>query len=214
MLSYSIGGPEGRLSDSARHLPLRRYLIAAITTLGRPDAIFDTSVDPARFQWMRDYHRFDLNQKGRIQTKKHRPVVPVSSVLDAWLEATDGMLVCKPVYVTDENSVPRVEQSPVDSIRSAWDSMRVRMDIPPGWGPKLIRHSVATILAAQGVNLQEIEILLGHRVIKKTTARYVVLQPDYLSSFQRVIEYLTEELTQICGQSLHPTLTQKVEDDS
>ena len=48
--------------------------------------------------------------------------------------------------------------------------MAKKLGMPPGWGPKLIRHSVATILTARRIDLIELEIALGHRVLNKPPA--------------------------------------------
>lgn len=64
-----------------RLMPLRRYLIGAICTIARPDAIFDISVHRDRGQWMQNERLLALNPEGRLQTKKVRPVVPVVELL-------------------------------------------------------------------------------------------------------------------------------------
>ena len=56
MLDYAVA--------SRRRQSLHRYLIAAVTTLARPEAICDMNVDPARQQWDVDGRRFNLNPTG------------------------------------------------------------------------------------------------------------------------------------------------------
>ncbi|HKY81685.1 MAG TPA: hypothetical protein VJM09_09450, partial [Sphingobium sp.] len=55
---------------------LLRFLRISVATWCRPDAAYDVSTDPERRQWYPDIRALALNQRGRPQTKKYRPVVP------------------------------------------------------------------------------------------------------------------------------------------
>lgn len=210
VLDYSLRGAGKYGGHGARLLPLRRYLIAAICTLARPDAILDMSVKAEREQWMPDDRRFSLNPSGRLQTKKVRPVVPVVPLLHSWLEATDEWFVCGERTKYDERQrIDVTTQYKVASVRSAWDTASDALKIPAGWGPKLIRHSMATILANRGVNLIELEMALGHRVLGKTSSRYAIFGPDYLSTIKSGIDDVIADLTKAVGPALHAKLTQK-----
>ncbi|MFN3725253.1 MAG: hypothetical protein ACK4SZ_02995 [Allosphingosinicella sp.] len=203
ILDFTMRGSGNYEGHAARLLPLRRYMIGAITTLGRPDAILDMSVAPERGQWMNVERRFDLNPVGRLQTKKRRPVMPVVDLLHSWLLATDDRLVCYE-RIRELEGVEVVEQVAVASVRSAWDTMRQQLKLPAGWGPKLIRHSMATILANRGVDLVELEIVLGHRVINKTTERYVIFSPDYLKTIRAGIDDVAADLARKVASALTP----------
>lgn len=210
LLDYSMRGDGKYAGHADRLLPLRRYLVAAICTLARPDAIFDMSVASDRGQWMRDEQRFALNPEGRLQTKKHRPVVPVVGTLDAWLSVTDEWVVCRDVKSFDsDQQIDVIEQVRVASVRSAWDSARDALRMPDGWGPKLVRHSMATILANRRVDLIELEIALGHRVLGKTSSRYAIFDPDYLASIRDGIEDILADLLRCSNGALHPKLTRE-----
>jgi len=212
LLDYSLRGAGEYAGHSARLLPLRRYLIAAICTLARPDAIFDMSVNPAREQWMKSAGLFSLNPAGRSQTKKVRPVLPVAALLASWLEVTDEWFVCmERVRFDKKQQVDIIEQHQVSSVRSAWDGARKALGIPEGWGPKLIRHSMATILANRHVDLIELEMALGHRVLGRTSSRYAVFDPSYLGTFKAGIEDVIADLTKAAGPALHAKVTQKTE---
>nr|WP_246359933.1 tyrosine-type recombinase/integrase [Stakelama sediminis] len=157
---------------------------------------------------MQNERRFALNPEGRLQTKKVRPVLPVVDVLHSWLLATDEWLVCREVKSFDENQQIDVsEQLRVASVRSAWDSAREALRLPNGWGPKLIRHSMATILANRKVDLVELEMALGHRVLSKTSSRYAIFDPDYLATIRHGIEDVLADLMKRSGGALHPKLT-------
>ena len=212
LLDYSLNGAGNYAGHGARLLPLRRYLIAAICTLARPDAILDMSVKPGREQWMRDAGLFALNPAGRIQTKKVRPVLPVVPLLASWLEVTDDWFVCTERTRFDEKQkVDIITQHAVGSIRSAWDGARQAVGIPDGWGPKLIRHSMATILANRRVDLIELEMALGHRVLNKTSSRYAMFDPSYLGTVKAGIEDVISDLAKVAGSALRAKLAQKQE---
>ncbi|UAJ10043.1 tyrosine-type recombinase/integrase [Glacieibacterium megasporae] len=208
LLDFTMRGSGKSAGHPARLMPLRRYLIGAICTLGRPDAILDMSVSPKRGQWMQDAHCFALNPEGRLQTNKVRPVIPVVGALEAWLTASDEWLVCRETSSSDEDQqIEVVEQIRVASVRSAWDSAREALGIPDGWGPKLIRHSMSTILATRRVDLVELEMALGHRVLGKTSSRYVIFDPRYLGTIRSGLEDVVGDLAKRSGNALHPKLT-------
>lgn len=209
LLDYSVRGAGNYAGHAERLLPLRRYLIAGICTLARPDAIFDMNVEPAREQWMRDDRRFALNPAWRVQTKKVRPVVPVVDLLHSWLSATDEWFVCREKTSYDERQkIDVIEQEGVRGIRSAWDGAREQFGIPAGFGPKLIRHSMATILANRGVDPVQLEIMLGHRPLRKTTSRYAIYDPSYLDTIRDGIGDVVADLTRMVGPAIHAKLTQ------
>ena len=209
LLDYSMRGAGNYAGHADRLLPLRRYLIAGICTLARPDAILDMSVAAERGQWMRDERLFALNQAGRLQTKKVRPVMPVADLLHSWLENTDEWFVCRETTALDpKQKIEVTTQHGVDGIRSAWTGARKHLGIPAGWGPKLLRHSMATILANRRVDLIELEMALGHRVLGKTSSRYATFGPDYLGSVKMGIDDVVSDLTRMAGPALHAKVTQ------
>ncbi|MFZ2979752.1 MAG: hypothetical protein WA085_01855, partial [Sphingobium sp.] len=193
---------------SDRLSPLRRYLIAAISTMARPDAILDMSVATARAQWCPEEGVFNLNPAGRLQTRKRRPFLPVPPMLTNWLEATDGKFVCRELMRFEPDGSHWIEQLPVASVKSGWETMAKELGIPSGWGPKLIRHSVATILTARRIDLIKLEIALGHRVLKKTTCKYAVFDRGYLVTIGQGVAELWLDLEQLCKYPLHANLTQ------
>jgi hypothetical protein len=207
MLDYTMIGSSRYAGHGALLLPLRRYLIGAICTLARPDAVLDMSTAAERGQWMKDDRRFNLNPSGRTQTKKHRPIVPVNDLLHAWLCATDEWLVCKERGRFDgDEQIERLEQIGVKAVRSGWDSMRAHLGIPKGWGPKLIRHSMASELRKRRVDPWELAGQLGHRVLK-TSEIYAIFDPDYLGTVQLAIADIVSDLEKSCGAALQPTFS-------
>lgn len=209
LLDYSIRGAGKYAGHAERLMPLRRYLIGGICTLARPDAVLDMNVAPARAQWMEAERRFALNPAGRVQTKKVRPIVPVVDLLHSWLSTTDEWFICSERKRYDEKQkIDVVEQIRAQSVRSAWDGASDVLGIPAGWGVKLIRHSMATILANRRVNLIELEMALGHRVLGRTSSVYAIFDPDYLGTIRAGIEDVISDLTRKVGPALHAKLTQ------
>ncbi|MBV1686473.1 hypothetical protein KRR38_01985 [Novosphingobium sp. G106] len=210
LLDYSVRGAGNYAGHADRLLPFRRYLIAAVCTLARPDAIYDMSVDRNREQWMQNERMFALNPAGRIQTKKFRPIVPVVDLLHFWLSSTDEWFVCSERSSYDESEGAHVvTQGRVASVRSAWDGARQQLGIPDGWGPKLIRHSMATILANRRVDLFELEMALGHRVLGRTSSRYALFDPEYLGTIAAGIDDVVSDLAKVAAPAFHANFTQK-----
>lgn len=206
LLNYTLAGG-GKYTTPQRLIPLRRYVIASICTLGRPDAILDMNLNPGRAQWQPEANLFDLNPAGRIQTKKRRPVLPVVPLLRDWFDATDEWFICQERLVFDADlDAETIIQSPVSSIRSAWDSARDVLGIPAGRGPKYLRHSMSTILANRGVPRDEISLVLGHRILDPTTEAYVIYDPDYLSGFRAGLEDVLGDLMKMAGPALRRAL--------
>lgn len=202
MLDFTVRGSGKYAGHADRLISLRRYMIAAICTLARPDAIFDMNVLKERGQWLRADRRFSLNPEGRTQTKKHRPIVPVNDLLHEWLAATDQWFVCRERLVFEEGQeIERVQQTGVSSVKSAWDTMRSELGIPAGWGPKLIRHSMASELRRRRVDPWELAGQLGHRVLK-TSEIYAIYDPDYLSTVQAGIDDVLADLRRSAGAAL------------
>ena len=76
-----------RLLAAAERVPhLLRFCLISLNTLARPDAVLDLApeqIDLAK-------RLISLNPKGRRQTKKYRPVVPISDTLLPWLKHCEG----------------------------------------------------------------------------------------------------------------------------
>ena len=89
-----------------------------------------------------------MNQKGRPQTKKYRPVVPVPHQLARLLDQTEGYFVT------------------VKSVRKAFEAMQNELGLPREreTGLKLIRRSIAQI-ARKRIGEErwtQGEMMLGH----------------------------------------------------
>lgn len=128
---------------------LLRFLQVSVATWARPDAAHDLSTDPARDQWISAAHVVQLNPRGRRQTKKYRPAVPVPERFAKLLDGVHGF------YVT------------VSSCRKAFEAMLDDLGLPRDreTGLKLIRRSVAQIIRKRigEERWTQGEMMLGHR---------------------------------------------------
>jgi hypothetical protein len=154
---------ERRRSDRAN---LHRFLQVSVATWARPDAAHDVSTDRARDQWHSNARALNLNPKGRPQTKKHRPIVPIARQMAPLLDGAKGF------YIT------------VDSVKTAFEVMLDHLGLPRDGetGLKLIRRSIAH-LARQKLGERdwvEGQIMLGHRKLS-TSDTYAPFDVGYLS---------------------------------
>ncbi|MDB5683550.1 MAG: hypothetical protein JWM75_1248 [Sphingomonas bacterium] len=190
--------------DNPRRKTLQRYLVAGICTLARPDAIFDIDLAPTRRQWARDATILDLNPHGRIQTDKHRPIVPVrpwlaghlTEVLDTYEAGTEAA-PAPSAFVTWAGD-------PVDSIKTAWRSMlkELRLPLMDDYMPYVIRRSMATTLRESGVDPWQLAGQMGHRLLD-TTEIYALHSPSYLGTVQRAIEEVVSEILKRVPEAQH-----------
>ncbi len=74
--------------------------------------------------------------------------------------------------------------------------------LPNGWGPKLIRHSMATILANRRVPETDRKLLMGHQALHGSQKAYVIFEPDYLADAREVLEQVVSELRSLCPHAL------------
>lgn len=128
----------------AERANLLRYLRMAVATWARPDAIYDVKKD----QWHSSARVLDLNPRGRRQTRKFRPKVPIARQFAPHLDAMSGSWLS------------------VSSIRAAWDKMAASLNLPSDGqaGEKLIRRSMATLVRQRigEERWRQGEMMLGH----------------------------------------------------
>jgi len=156
-------------------IDMLRFVLLMLGTGARPEA--STQFDPTT-QWEPATRLVYLHPPHWKRTKKRNPVVPAADglvdVLNAWRSS---------------NSIRKVS-----SRKTAWRTLRRALGLGPEVQAKTIRHTVATWLRTQRVPGEEIETLLGHRVLKRTTAVYAKYDPDYLARAQVVLSRLFSEV--------------------
>lgn len=162
---------------------LHRVLQISVATWARPDAAHDVSTNRDRDQWHSNARALNLNPKGRAQTKKHRPIVPIGARMSKLLDGTKGF------YVS------------VDSVRKAFERMQDALSLPRDreTGLKLIRRSMSHIARARLGERDWIEgqIMLGHRKTS-TSDTYAPFEVGYLARALEVTDAIIEEIEALC----------------
>lgn len=162
---------------------LLRFLQVSVATWCRPDAAHDFSTDPSRDQWVSSAQVVQLNPRGRIQTKKYRPPVPVPPDFARLADSVEGFFV------------------PVSSVRKAFEAMLDELGLPRDreTGLKLIRRSVAHIARKRlgEERWPQGEIMLGHRKAR-TSDLYALFDPAYLGRALEVTTSIIEDIKARC----------------
>jgi hypothetical protein len=160
--------------------PLLQFLRISVATWCRPDAAHDFSTAPGRDQWSSNARVIHLNPRGRRQTKKYRPSVPVPELMARLIEAH-----------------PRGAFVPVNSVRKAFEAMQEELGLPREreTGQKLIRRSIAQIARPRIGEAQwtQGEIMLGHRKAS-TSDIYALFDPANLGIALSVTEQIMNEI--------------------
>jgi integrase len=154
-----------RILGAAVQIPhLLRFCMISLNTLARPDAVL--ALGPAQVDMK---HRLiQLNPKGRKQTKKFRPVVPISNTLLPWLSCCEGAR-----YVLYRGK-------PVASIKKSF-SIAVAKAGLTDVSPYCLRHTMGAELRTRNVPEWEVMGIMGHKSkAARTTERYARFRPDYL----------------------------------
>jgi integrase len=170
------------LIDAAKSRHILVYLMIASNTLARPGAILDLR----REQFDELHGLLDLNPKQRRQTKKFRPILPVTPTLQPWL---DSIKDPKHRYVS-------YNQAPVKSIKSAWKTLCETAGLDERVEPYSIRHGMAREMRKRQVPIEQISLFLGHQPKDSalTTSIYAPYEPTYCTEAVAAIENVMSEV--------------------
>lgn len=157
---------------------LFRFCVLSANTLARSDAVRGLSP----FQVDFDHQLIQLNPPGRRQTKKHRPIVPITATLLPWLRVWDGS-----PYISYHGK-------PVHDIGNSFARVGVAMGLEVS--PYCIRHTMATELAKASVPEGQIARFMGHvpSGTKRATEFYIHYRPDFLRDAVVAIDSYFERL--------------------
>ena len=178
-------------SDDRSHL--QAYLVTAISTLGRPDAILDICVAPERQQIEWDFNLLHLNPAGRLQNRKFRASVPINCYLLPYLYAA------KERFEDDETEssgyIIEYKSDKLASMRQTWNRAKVATGLPMtrDYDAKMIRHTMGKWLRSQGVVWQELQGHMGHK-IPGMTEGYAEYDPSYMGTVQKGINQYFQEI--------------------
>ena len=154
------------------------YCMIRLGTGCRGDAAL--GLQPFQVDWDNDLIR--LNPAGRQQTKKYRPVVPLTAMLRHELAG------CDDAYFVHWHG------RRVASIRKAWAKVRTDAGLPVWFAPRVLRHTVATELRRRGVPGWEVSGQIGHKAAG-TSEIYAKFDPAYLGAARTALDAWMVELT-------------------
>lgn len=157
------------------------YCMIRLNTGCRGDAARD--LQPFQVDWHAGL--IDLNPPGRIQTKKFRPVVPITDFLGAYLRRQPAALY----YV-------HWQGRRVASVRTTWRQVREDAGLPDWFAPRILRHTVGTELRRRGVPGWDLSGQLGHKKGESapTTENYAKFDPTYLATAKQAFDDWMQEL--------------------
>lgn len=188
-----------KMTDRQRkyRFALLRFLQVSVATWARPDAAHDFSTDIKRDQWNSNARVVQLNPRGRRQTKKYRPAVPVPEQFARLCDRTKGPFV------------------PVASVRKAFETMLDEMGLPREreTGLKLIRRSVSQI-ARRRIGEErwpQGEMMLGHRKAS-TSDLYALFDPANLGVALAVTSQIIEDIEKRCPGAFTGSAPEKAGD--
>jgi site-specific recombinase XerD len=193
------------LLDAAAAVPhMLTFNMIMACTLARPEA----ALELGHGQIDRAANVIDLNPKGRKQTRKHRPVVPIARALLPFLEPAPAKPWPKrrrrPSVTTDRLVI--YGGRPVKSVKTSWARLRRAASLPQGITPYSWRHTMGRVLRAARVPQDQIDIMLGHlpRGSAATTSIYAPYDPDYCREAVEAIDDWFRESRRVRKRSVAP----------
>lgn len=174
------------LVEWAPHEHMKRFVLCAINTAARPEAILDLTYSQIDFQ-----HRIiDLNPPARRRVKnKRRPIIPMTHFLENALEQWHDH---KHVIHWRGERVNRVK----DGIKRLARCVGLE-----GVSQYTIRHTMATWLRSQGVPKWEVKGFLGH-ADEDITDGYAKFDPTHQSNCRLAIDAYMEQLEKLVDRPL------------
>ncbi len=163
-----------RLLDGAADFHIQLFLVLAISTGGRKEAILDLTWD--RIDFARRLIRLGNGER----RAKGRATVPMTPQAQEWLERARAAATCESVIEWGGRQVKAVRKGFASAARKAG---------LPDVTPHVLRHSAAVWMAEAGRPMSEIAQYLGHsdsRVTERVYARY---SPDYLRQAAAALEF-------------------------
>lgn len=193
MFRYALKpGKDGRPMNARQ--PLLKFLQVSVITWARPDAALDFSTSPERQQWHSGFRVVDLNPKGRSQTRKHRPQIPVGERAAALIGQADGYFVG------------------VETVKTAFSSMLDDLGLPRAGetGMKLIRRSIATLVRRRigEEHFAQVERMLGHRK-SSISDLYALFDANVLGRALEATNAIIEEIEALTPGAFHRSDTGK-----
>ena len=157
------------------------YCMIRLNTGSRGDAARD--LQPFQIDW--DAGLIQLNPPGRQQTKKFRPIVPLTDFLRSYLLRLGA--VDRYVHWHGQR---------IASIKTTWRGVRADAELPAWFAPRVLRHTVGTELRRRGVPGWDVSGQLGHKKGESagTTENYAKFDPGYMARAKQAFDAWMLEL--------------------
>lgn len=156
------------------------FTMIVLNTLARNEAALDLS--PAEVDLKN--RLINLNPKGRKQTKKYRPEIPITAALLPFVTNRDV-----PKFIMWRGK-------PIKDIGGSFAKAVQAAGLPDAITPYCLRHTMAVELRTRGVPEWEASGLMGHRR-PGVTERYAKFRPDYLSLGSKAIDAYFSDLKMV-----------------
>lgn len=170
-----------RLLDACDTPHIKLFIILALTTAGRTGAILELTWDRVNFQegWV-DLRRPEKIDPLSKRTKKGRAKVLMNSYARAALHQAWPERICQ--HVIEWNG------KPVARITKAFSRARVSAGLDASVTPHTIRHTAASWMETQGVEMAQIARFLGHKDARTTETIYAKPDVGYLDKAARAVD--------------------------
>ncbi len=153
-----------KLIDSCDAEHVRLFVILALATAGRAEAILDLTWDRIDFERA----EIDLRDPRRRENNKGRARVPMNGMARAALQDAYRGRTCEHVVSWSG--------APVRAVKTAFRAA-VRRSGLVDVSPHVLRHTAASWMAEAGVSMAMISQYLGHRRIDTTAKTYARFSP-------------------------------------
>lgn len=166
---------------AAKSPHMRLFILVLLGTLCRPDAAKNLKLEGQMDFENRLIH---LNPKGRKQTKKRRPTIPMASFLYNTLKDA------KRTYVIEYHG------EPIASTKTAWRHLRAAAGLGTDVNPYSIRHTMSRELRRRKVPGDQLSVMLGHRPdnASRTDLVYAPYEPGYCKEATQAVEGVFRDL--------------------
>jgi integrase len=160
---------------------LRLFVLLSLSTLARPSAILGLHKDQIDLV----HRRINFLPRGQTQTKKKRPVIPMT---DSLYEP-----VAEAVNNSETGFVIEYRGRPVRSIKRSFRNACNEAGLGKDVVAYTLRHTGASWMAAAGVDMHQISGYLGHSHAR-TTELYLKYHPSFLADACKAIGDATRDL--------------------